>query len=88
MQNQISAKRIVTQLIQNVAKKIPTEDLQRLTDLYVLIERLEDRIQQNDSHSSNTIGHTHVATHYPQMWSQRTKLRPKLTTMHSSFNGD
>jgi len=80
MQNQISAKRIVTQLIQNVAKKIPTEDLQRLTDLYVLIERLEDRIQQNDSHSSNTIGHTHVATHYPQMWSQRTKLRPKRTT--------
>lgn len=77
MQNQISAKRIVTQLIQNVAKKIPIEDLQRLTDLYVLIERLEDRIQQNDSYSSNDIGHTHVATQYPEMWAKRTKLRPK-----------
>lgn len=77
MQNQISAKRIVTQLIQNVAKKIPTEDLQRLTDLYVLIDRLEDRFQQNEGHSSNGIGHTHVATHYPEMWAKRTKLRPK-----------
>ena len=79
MQNQISAKRIVTQLIQNVAKKIPTEDLQRLTDLYVLIDRLEDRFQQNEGHSSNGIGHTHVATHYPEMWAKRTKLRPKRT---------
>lgn len=51
MQNQISAKRIVTQLIQNVAKKIPTEDLQRLTDLYVLIDRLEDQTQPDDSHT-------------------------------------
>lgn len=77
MQNQISAKRIVTQLIQNVAKKIPTEDLQRLTDLYVLIDRLEDRIQQNEGHSSNGIDHTHVATQYPAVWAKRTKLRPK-----------
>ena len=88
MQNQISAKRIVTQLIQNVAKKLPTEDLQRLTDLYVLIDRLEDRAQHIDGESAHATGHTHVATHYPEMWAKRTKLRPKLTTMHSSFNGD
>lgn len=80
MQNQISAKRIVTQLIQNVAKKIPTEDLQRLTELYILIERLEDRIQQHDSHSSNVIGHTNIATHYPEMWAKRIKLHPKRTS--------
>ena len=80
MQNQISAKRIVTQLIQNVAKKIPTEDLQRLTDLYVLIDRLEDRVQQMDGHSRHVTGHTHVATQYPEMWSQRIKIRPKRTT--------
>ncbi len=80
MQNQISAKRIVTQLIQNVAKKIPTEDLQRLTDLYVLIERLEDQTQPDDSHTPYTTQPKNVATQYPEMWSQRTKLRPKRTT--------
>ncbi|KAB0625896.1 hypothetical protein F7P75_10010 [Acinetobacter gandensis] len=80
MQNQISAKLIVKQLIQNVAKKIPTEDLQRLTDLYILIDRLEDRIQQNDGRSSHATGHTHLAAQYPEMWSKRTKLRPKQTT--------
>lgn len=77
MQNQISAKRIVTQLIQNVAKKIPTEDLQRLTDLYVLIDRLENQTQPSDGHLPHTAQSTNVATQYPEMWSQRIKLRPK-----------
>lgn len=80
MQNQISAKRIITQLIQNVAKKIPVADLQRLTDLYILIDRLEDRTQPNEGHSPHVIGHTRVATHYPEVWAKRTKLRPKRTT--------
>ncbi|TCB52466.1 hypothetical protein E0H80_00950 [Acinetobacter sp. ANC 4779] len=80
MQNQISAKRIVTQLIQNVAKKIPTEDLQRLTDLYVLIDRLEDRVQQMDGRSPHSTGTTNISAQYPEMWSRRTKLRPKRMT--------
>lgn len=80
MQNQISAKRIVTQLIQNVAKKIPTEDLQRLTDLYVLIDRLEDRVQQIDGRYPLSTGHTNITTQYPEVWAKRTKLRPKRMT--------
>lgn len=83
MQNQILAKRIVTQLIPNVAKKIPTEDLQRLTDLYILIDRLEDRIQPNDGRFPHTFKPTNIATQYPEMWSQRTKLRPTRTTFEN-----
>lgn len=80
MQNQNSAKHIVTQLIQNVAKKIPTEDLQRLTDLYILIDRLEDQTQPSEARLPHPTQPTNVATQYPEMWSQRTKLRPKRPT--------
>ena len=80
MQNKILAKSIVKQLIQNVAKKLPVADLQRLSDLYILIDRLEDQTQPSDACLPHTAQPTHVATHYPEMWSQRTKLRPKRTT--------
>ena len=80
MQNKILAKSIVKQLIQNVAKKIPVADLQRLSDLYILIDRLEDQTQPSDACLPHTTQPTNVATQYPEMWSQRTKLRPKRTT--------
>lgn len=77
MQNQVSAKSLVRQLMVNAIKILPHEDGQRLIDLFVLVDRLENQVRKcTDHHHSDS-----MSEQRPQAWVKRVQLHPQQNNL-------
>ena len=78
MQNH--AKQLVKQLMIDLAKSIPAQQRQNLLNLFIEVDRLEQRIQLLRSENKMpTSQHPPLHSPHPRTWAQRTRLRPHYT---------
>ena len=80
MQNQNHAKQLAKQLMIDLAKSIPPQQRQNLLNLFIEVDRLEQRLQILESENKMpTSQHPSLHSPYPSKWAQRTSLRPHYT---------
>lgn len=78
MQNQVSAKMLVEEIIVSATQILSHTDVQRLIDLFILVDRLENRVQRYEALYPDlaTLPYS-LNRRRPQSWAKRVQMCPQ-----------